>query len=1355
MHDDTPLTSIGDQAVEARIVAWVLGEASGFEVAELERLCEERPELRVFRRRMLALHDLLTEASQADESWKLPPEKRRALDEILGAATRAPADPHKEQRIRHSGRRALMAIAACLMLTLVVVSMMGSGAGRRALQQARALKLSVRERDMSTAMPDSAVPDAQPATTHLKNPIRDQEDQAGERQKTLAALERTKQILGTDETNGDLSARSSLRDPGAMAANDDLADDGFQDMVGERSTLKDKQHFAAASRNGQAKANPQGSMSGNGSQAPASTITLPASPDAKNRDAKDGYEGLATRESHSRNKELASRMPMKTELPREQADGLPKAAVMPVVPAAPAPPPAAAPVATAEPAEPEADTGKLAANAKASAVTKSGTGGLTLDGTNSYTGGTTVNGGTLAAGNGAVSRFGRDRRMVAESDADGRSVEDSSVTNSPAASSTRSNGPVAKDLLAKQEEPRHRELGENADATPPASGPQGATSQAQASAPAVEEKPSRADQSGKLALEKNIRRESAGLTPADTLTKTEASSSVGGRAGTPTDATPASPPTLSFSTALKPRVVPPAAAEPPPPPAEIVATDQYHDTWKEETPDGKSASGKRSGGIGGGGGSDTDGDGHEITSGLRSGNEELNRNSIDAILNNPNRSDKEKACLAQNKELAGDKAPVLGDVPVLGTLHGDQLASEKPADRNGRESGRVAATGNASGSLAAKAAHAKKAEASKPASSKKSDMSDKSDKSDYYRAAYDQTRAELLADANARWELQAPADAAGKKLKFQYELDAGSDSENSKRDLNLGQDFIDAGMAMNITPPPTGLKGSVTHESAAAEAKNLPALRGAIVNKIEFPADAEALQKAIREQEDKVEDRRKVLATLLRTKGIIYKGTDSFYDKDGVDADQGARDAHKGGVDDDQGARDAVETYQKLQEQKMQLESQLKCMEKYDKDQLVTYAGGLDLPENIVKQLYPQYLEAKRQLEGLKTKGLADNHPAVRAANEQIATMKHQIDEGVVNMRATLKAQLNLAADRLKSAETMKDSSREESIKRSLDAQDYVDAKREFESDQQLLQMMKLKQLGLSGAPAASPAAALEKMKKTLLESDAPLPVPDKPKPDLTKLIEEVPSAEEPYSTFSLNISDASFKIAQAALARGERPDPAGIKEEQFYNAVDYGDPSPTAGEPVAVTIDQAAHPFIPGRNLVRVALKTAAAGRAASQPLRLTLLVDQSGSMVRDDRRAAMDKALTRLAGLLTANDQVTVIGFARTPHLLADSLTVGQAAKLAELVNQAANEGGTNLEEAIKLGAQLAERHKLANAQNRIVLFTDGAANLGDADPAHLAAKVKDLRQKGISFDIAGIAADDLNDELLGELARNGNGR
>ncbi len=782
------------------------------------------------------------------------------------------------------------------------------------------------------------------------------------------------------------------------------------------------------------------------------------------------------------------------------------------------------------------------------------------------------------------------------------------------------------------------------------------------------------------------------------------------------------------------------------------------------------------------------------------------------------------------------------------------------------------------------------------------------------------------------------------------------------------------------------------------------------------------LNKAVRDQEDKVEERRKVLATIVRTKGIIYKGQDYFYGQSGVD--------------EDQGARSALQTHNQLEQDKMQLESQVNSLLKYDKDQLMTYASAIDVPDNTVKNLQPQYLDAERQLESARGSGLGNDHPTMKAAVEQVQATKRQMNEGVINLRATLQAQLALTNDRLKNVEVMKSDSREESIKRGLDAQDYADAKRDFETDQQLLQAMKLKQIeqtitnrisdksiafnnpagaaGESTPPSDGPykiAAAkknsgssqsasenqlakqatvrLPDAKPAGLERNASLPAPDSPsemaamppiaasdmsggwggraelraravpppvgqnafardsasallkskarsdfdasppvlasqnfasaptpnrqsggigvgmigsisetsditqaptehldqirktlytaegnlnlgkyddakkayqdalkidrnnstarrglekveaaksdyyraaydhtraellsqvdstwelsvpadekradmkivrellpteneppelanslvqggnklfdwnvfnektknhvaiqpvQQQLVDLIEEIPAVENPYSTFSLNISDASFQLAKAALARGERPDPTSIKPEQFYNAVDYGDPAPASNESVAATIEQSAHPVIPGRNLVRVALRTGSVGRSAVQPLRLTLLVDQSGSMVREDRRASMEHALSQLGTLLTKNDLVTVIGFSRTPHLLADGMTGDQPLKLTELVNQAASEGGTNLEEALKLGGQLAERHQLAGAQNRIVLFTDGAANLGDANPDRLAVQVKSFRQKGLAFDIAGIGADGLNDRLLSELARNGNGR
>lgn len=270
-------------------------------------------------------------------------------------------------------------------------------------------------------------------------------------------------------------------------------------------------------------------------------------------------------------------------------------------------------------------------------------------------------------------------------------------------------------------------------------------------------------------------------------------------------------------------------------------------------------------------------------------------------------------------------------------------------------------------------------------------------------------------------------------------------------------------------------------------------------------------------------------------------------------------------------------------------------------------------------------------------------------------------------------------------------------------------------------------------------------------------PLREQPKaPDLdAQLRAEVSASTEAISTFSLHVSDASFRLAKASLGRGQPVEAAAIRPEEFYNAFDYGEPAPVAGEAVSCRIEQSAHPFMQQRNLVRVAMRVPAAGRGANQPLRLTVLLDTSGSMEREDRAATVRAALVSLASLLGPNDRVSLVGFARTPRLLAESLPGDQAGRVIDLAASTPAEGGTNMEEALKLAAELAMRQRLDGAQNRIVLLTDGAANLGNADPQALSKQVEALRQNGIAFDACGVVADGLDDTVLEALTRKGDGR
>jgi Mg-chelatase subunit ChlD len=253
----------------------------------------------------------------------------------------------------------------------------------------------------------------------------------------------------------------------------------------------------------------------------------------------------------------------------------------------------------------------------------------------------------------------------------------------------------------------------------------------------------------------------------------------------------------------------------------------------------------------------------------------------------------------------------------------------------------------------------------------------------------------------------------------------------------------------------------------------------------------------------------------------------------------------------------------------------------------------------------------------------------------------------------------------------------------------------------------------------------------------------------------EILVRENAFSTFSLNVSDVSFKLAAASLEHGVMPDAVSIRSEEFINAFDYRDPDPAPGAPIGFAWERAHDPFAHNRDFLRFSVKTAAAGRQPGRPLNLVLLLDNSGSMERADRVAIIHEALRVLAAQLQSQDTISVVTFARTSRLWVDGIPGTQAGQVLETVGSLTPEGGTDLGDALDLAYATAHRHYLANGVNRVVLLTDGAANLGNVDPATLKATVEAQRKQGIALDCFGIGWEGYNDDLLEVLTRNGDGR
>lgn len=206
------------------------------------------------------------------------------------------------------------------------------------------------------------------------------------------------------------------------------------------------------------------------------------------------------------------------------------------------------------------------------------------------------------------------------------------------------------------------------------------------------------------------------------------------------------------------------------------------------------------------------------------------------------------------------------------------------------------------------------------------------------------------------------------------------------------------------------------------------------------------LRDAVRKQEDLVEDKRKTLGTIIRQENIIYSGfPNSPYQNRGfTEVDQSAQ---------------ATRAYMELEQNKIQLESHIETLLKYDGDQLMATAAGLELPDNLVRNLYPEYLTTKRQVEELKQQGLGDRHPTVLALNERITRMKIDLDEGVANLRETLKTQLAMSKEQLSRLEARKVEKEQEAVDKGLAGHSFDDARNDYENAQRLLDQLRLKQV--------------------------------------------------------------------------------------------------------------------------------------------------------------------------------------------------------------------------------------------------------------------------------------------------------
>lgn len=201
--------------------------------------------------------------------------------------------------------------------------------------------------------------------------------------------------------------------------------------------------------------------------------------------------------------------------------------------------------------------------------------------------------------------------------------------------------------------------------------------------------------------------------------------------------------------------------------------------------------------------------------------------------------------------------------------------------------------------------------------------------------------------------------------------------------------------------------------------------------------------------------------------------------------------------------------------------------------------------------------------------------------------------------------------------------------------------------------------------------------------------------------------------------------------------------------------PRPAADEPVKlrVELDRDVLPADTRETaIVKVSLEGLRRETARRAPVNLALVIDKSGSMSGDKIARAREAALEAVRRL-SADDIVSLVVYDNGVRVLVPAARVGDGEALASAIVGIEASGGTNLHGGVVAGADQLRRRIEEGYTHRVVLLSDGQANVGPQTPEALGSLGARLVREGISVTTIGLGLD-YNEDLMARLARRSDG-
>jgi len=248
--------------------------------------------------------------------------------------------------------------------------------------------------------------------------------------------------------------------------------------------------------------------------------------------------------------------------------------------------------------------------------------------------------------------------------------------------------------------------------------------------------------------------------------------------------------------------------------------------------------------------------------------------------------------------------------------------------------------------------------------------------------------------------------------------------------------------------------------------------------------------------------------------------------------------------------------------------------------------------------------------------------------------------------------------------------------------------------------------------------------------------------------------ADDPRSTFSIDVDTGSYSNIRRFLNGGRLPPIDAVRIEEMINYFSYEYPQPQGEDPFSVNVEVGAAPWTPEHRLVRIGLKGREIVRDDRPSVNLVFLLDVSGSMSDRNKLPLLVRSFSMLVEQLNESDRVGIVVYAGASGVVLEPTPGNQRRAIIEAMERLQAGGSTNGASGIQAAYELARRNFDKDGTNRVILATDGDFNVGTTDRGSLIRLIEKEAASGVFLTVLGFGMGNYKDGTLEQLADKGNG-